>query len=288
MDAYTDEMLGNPSIKFKLVVYEQQLKDLLSSDTCALVPQITFDFNTIEVRGGKFFKLDKRGWSDEPPAQKKGSLTSARSYWNYDWKCTPKPDVFWSSFCNSFPDVIERTRALNKFYQCFFPTAMEHKTPKLTFVGPKDSGKTTWQEILKAFIPKDRTAFIGKEKNFPLSMLNESTHLIVMDDWSYENMIVDVLKQVFQGGIVAITEKYKGIRSLESRCPFYITSNKLPDFGEHNDAVMCRLAVFHTRTIPNRKKKYHRWYKSHAMECLHFMAEEISRYRFYIEEEELF
>ena len=129
---------------------------------------------------------------------------------------------------------------------------MEHKTPKLTFVGLKDSGKTTWQEILKAFIPKDRTAFIGKEKNFPLSMLNESTHLIVMDDWSYEDMIVDVLKQVFQGGVVAITEKYKGIRSLESRCPFYITSNKLPDFGEHNDAVMCRLAVFHTRTIPNR------------------------------------
>ena len=40
-------------------------------------------------------------------------------------------------------------------------------------------------------------------------MLKENTHLVVMDDWSYQDMIVDVQKQVFKVGVVTIIEKYK-------------------------------------------------------------------------------
>ena len=165
---------------------------------------------------------------------------------------------------------------------------MGHKIPKLTFLGPQDSGKSTWYEILLAFVCREDLAFIGHEKNFPLSMLNEDTKLVIMDDWSNEKIVVDVLKQVFQGGILAIAEKYKGMRTCQSKCPFYITSNKLPNFGDHHDAILARLAVFETKSMPMIDRDLHKWYRPHAMECVHFMANEISKYRFYIQPQELF
>ena len=215
VSVFIDELEGNPSVKYHLVAHTDRLKELLSSDTCALVPQIKFDDNTIEVSGGKFFKLNLRGWSDEPPHKIGGAFTSARVFFKYDWKCTPKAEVFWMSFCNSFPNLIERTRVLNKFYQCLFPKAMGHKIPKLTFLGPQDSGKSTWYEILLAFMGREDLAFIGHEKNFPLSMLSENTKLVIMDDWSKKKIVVDVLKQVFQGGKLAIAKKYKEMQTCQ-------------------------------------------------------------------------
>ena len=57
VSVFIDELEGNPSVKYHLVAHTDRLKELLSSDTCALVPQINFDDNTIEVSGGKLFRL---------------------------------------------------------------------------------------------------------------------------------------------------------------------------------------------------------------------------------------
>ena len=57
---------------------------------------------------------------------------------------------------------------------------MQHKTRKLVLYGPKDSGKTTWIEILKGVISESDVAFVGQDHNFPLSMLTDHTRLIII------------------------------------------------------------------------------------------------------------
>ena len=44
---------------------------------------------------------------------------------------------------NSFPDLEERVKVLNKLYQCLVAFRMPEKVRKLVFGGPKNSGKTS-------------------------------------------------------------------------------------------------------------------------------------------------
>ena len=50
-------------------------------------------------------------------------------------------------------------------------------------------------------------------------------------------MMVDTVMQLFQGGLIAVAEKHKNVRTLTVRCPIIVTTNVLPDFGQHQDAV---------------------------------------------------
>ena len=55
--------------------------------------------------------------------------------------------------------------------------------PQLVVSGPKDSGKTSWACVLHRIVPSERVASITSEKQLSASMINDSTKLVVIDDW---------------------------------------------------------------------------------------------------------
>ena len=87
---------------------------------------------------------------------------------------------------------------------------------------------------------------ISKEGVFARSELNEDTELVVIDEWSKETMHSDVVKTVLQGGSLTIARKLKDPCTFNSKVPFYITTNKIPDFGDDDVNVRRRLRIFNT------------------------------------------
>lgn len=285
---YIQILLANRLFRSQIAQHSERLITMFGNPHCALVPQLEMDMNTIEVMDGVFFRFDERGFSKIPPSSKRTQVSPC-AYFNYDSTKRPKADIFVQSWDNSFGhDQIQSVRAMNKFYQCFMANKMQHKTRKLVLYGPKDSGKTTWIEILKGVISESDVAFVGQDHNFPLSMLTDHTRLIIMDDWSNMEMMVDTVKQLFQGGLIAVAEKYKNVRTLTVRCPIIVTTNVLPDFGQHQDAVQRRMYICYTKSMPEVKAGLHSWYRKNAMHCIAYMAEKLNNYDFYIEKDELF
>lgn len=66
-------------------------------------------------------------------------------------------------------------------------------------VGEKDSGKTSWAKVFDGLIPECKRAAISKEKVFGLSMVDEDTQIITIDEWSEETLASDVAKIFLQG-----------------------------------------------------------------------------------------
>ena len=54
---------------------------------------------------------------------------------------------------------------------------MEQKLRKLVVHGPKDSGKSSWLNILTGVIPMERIATITEERQFSAFMITEDTEL---------------------------------------------------------------------------------------------------------------
>ena len=83
---------------------------------------------------------------------------------------------------NSFPDPGTRVNFLNKFYQCLMSGKMPHKVRKLVVHGPKDSGTTSWINVLLGIIPMTDVASITQELQFAAAMIEEHTQLVVLDE----------------------------------------------------------------------------------------------------------
>lgn len=76
-------------------------------------------------------------------------------------------------------------------------------------------------------------------------------------------------------------------RTVMNNSPFYITTNVVPDFGDENENVKRRIAIFNTTTLPVTIKDADKWIYEHAMDCLVWVANQICEHRQHIDTDEL-
>ena len=58
---------------------------------------------------------------------------------------------------------------------------MPYKVKTLVVHGPKDSGKTSWINVLLGILPISQVASVTQEHQFAASMIEESTQLVILD-----------------------------------------------------------------------------------------------------------
>ena len=76
-------------------------------------------------------------------------------------------------------------------------------------------------------------------------------------------------------------------RVVMNNSPFYITANKVPHFGDDNENVKRRIEVFETTSLPRCIPGVDRWMYDHAMDCVSWLANEITTNREHINPDEL-
>ena len=138
----------------------------------------------------------------------------------------------------------QHVRFLNKLYQFLVASKMPQKVRKLVDAGPKDSSKTFWAAIFHRLVPAEAITTITKEQQFSVAMMNETTQLVTIDEWSASTMESDLAKILLQGGWMGTAVKHTQPCCFFNTCPFYITTNNVPDFGEEQENIERRLAIF--------------------------------------------
>ena len=81
---------------------------------------------------------------------------------------------------------------------------------------------------------------------------------------------------LLQGGWITTAVKHKQQRCFFNSCPFYITTNKIPDFGAEEEHVLRRLAIYQTQSLQEIIVGAEKWIFDNAMACVSWMATEIS------------
>ena len=125
-----------------------------------MIPQLHFDHDLIEVPGNKCFKLSSRQFVATPFVENDIGKVSPRCFQDFDTSANCDGGYFSSSIFNSFPDLNERIRFLNKFYQCLLFCQLPHKVTKLVVVGDSDSGKSSWARIFLGIIPRNKVILL--------------------------------------------------------------------------------------------------------------------------------
>ena len=128
---------------------------------------------------------------------------------------------------------------------------MPQKTRKLVVAGPLDSGKTSWCKVFHRIIPPEYIASVTNEGQFSAAMITDLTQLTIIDEWSSSKMRSDLAKTILQGGWMVTSIKHALPKCVNNNCPFYISTNNVPDFGEEDDNVKRRIRVFNTSSLPN-------------------------------------
>ena len=284
---YLNKLLTNEAIRGKVLKHFSSLLRILSHPACSIVPQIEFDLDLIEVSNGFFFHIPTRVFiRNAIPAEKCGK-TSPRAFVPYNCETPPEPGYFREGILNSFPDPVVRANFCNKFYQCFLAFKMPHKIRKLVVAGPKDSGKTSWASIFHRIITPGKIASITPERQFSASMIDDETQLVFVDEWSESTLESDLAKTILQGGWMVTAMKHRLPRVVMNNSPFYITANKVPHFGDDNENVKRRIEVFETTSLPHCTPGVDRWMYDHAMDCVSWLANEITTNREHVNPDEL-
>ena len=118
-------------------------------------------------------------------------------------------------------------------------------------------------------------ASITQEAQCSLSMINEETQLVFLDEWSDRTLASDMAKVVLQGSFMVQAIKHGKPRSMENRIKFYITTDELPYFGNDDVNVKRRVRVFTTKSVDSCKANVDRWIKDNPMDCIVWCAQEI-------------
>lgn len=225
-----------------------------------------------------------------PFSENELGLVSPRSFQPYRVEDLVGFDArfFESSIENSFPDIMERANFLNKFYQCFLCQQLIHKVRKLVVVGEKDSGKTSWANVLLGLIPETKVAVLTKEKVFGSSMIKDDTELLFIDEWNADMMSSDLVKTLLQGGNFAQSIKHKLPKWQAMNVGVFITCNQLPSFEEEDENVRRRLAIYTTKTLRETSKGAPKWIKENAFKCLIWMINFINSNINHIDKDERF
>ena len=138
---------------------------------------LKLDLDLIEVSNGKSLKISKRKYICTPLKENDFRKTSPRIFTSYDSSVEPDAKFFSQKILNSFPDPETRVKFLNKFYRCLMASKMPHKVRKLFIHGPKDSGKTSWINVLLGMIPMTDVASITQERQFAAAMIEDTPSL---------------------------------------------------------------------------------------------------------------
>ena len=114
---------------------------------------------------------------------------SPRIYYDFTVKITSRDGGYFSySILNSSLEVPKRVEFLNKFYQCLLYGQLPHKAMKLVVCGTNNSGKSSWARIFLGIMNRLKIVSVTKEKTFDLSMVDEDTKLIFIDEWSEKTL----------------------------------------------------------------------------------------------------
>ena len=233
-----------------------------------ILPNISFDYDYIEVRNDRYFKLSSRQFVVCPFDDNEYGVISPRCFKHYTRGAKSDGGYFASSIENSFPDLGQKVRFLNKFYQCLLCHQLPHKVRKLVVVGEGDSGKSSWVRVLFGLIDHSKRAVLTKEQHFGASMIKDDTELLFVDEWNVKMMTSDLLKTLLQGGYFAQSVKHQSPQMQEMNAGVYLTCNNLPDFGIEQRNVDRRLAIYHTKELPVLYREATDWMEEHAMDCL--------------------
>ncbi|XP_066925566.1 uncharacterized protein [Clytia hemisphaerica] len=227
---------------------------------------------------------------------------SPRAFVKYVYKSdrVPYPLPFVQGIFNSFPGKRKRLKFLQKFYQLLLHQMFPIKERKLLVYGDSNSGKTSWFYVFQGIIGTDHIAGVTQESQFAGHMINESTEIVFMDEWSSNSLSCEEAKRVLQGGLIMLSQKHKSAKKIKYKSGFFITTNKKPRFGkkteessesewESNDmdseddenipgdkdnrAVYKRLRCFRTKSLPNEDSSVGDWLRNHCMEVFHYCSE---------------
>ena len=276
-NTYLHKLMSNETLKHGILRNLTMLVKLISNAACDLFPKISRNLDLIEVLGGKCFKISERRFIDTPLKEGDFQKLSPRMFVEYNPDVQPEPLYFKEGILNSFPEEELRARFLNKFYECLMAGKMPHKTRKLVLCGPKDSGKTSWVQVLLGVIPLRNVATITQEKQFSAAMMGEDTELVFLGEWSENTLQADLAKIVLQGGYMVTCVKHQSPKTLINKAPFYITTNELPNFGSEHDNVMRRVEVFKTQSLPSTLPNVNEWLRRNSMHCIVWAAQEIEQ-----------
>ena len=130
-------------------------------------------------------------------------------------QCRPRKSVtpFFSTCARqNFPDPAMRANFLVKFYQCLLSGQLPLKTRKLCLVGPSDSGKSSMAQVLSGL----NLATISKEKTFGLSMINDHTQLVFIDEMNADLLPADVAKIFLQGDMLTVSRKHANAEIIDN------------------------------------------------------------------------
>ena len=250
-DTYLNKLLANSTIRDSILKNIEKLVKLMSNPECELFRQLKLDLDLVEVLNGKSLKISERKFICTPLQENDFRKTSPRMFILYESSAEPDAKFFKQGILNSFPDPEIRVNFPNKFCQCLMAGKMPHKVRKLVVHGPKDSGKTSWINVLLGIIPMTDVASITQERQFAAAMIEEHTQLVVLDEWSEYTLQSDMAKSVLQGGSMVKSVKHKTAKCIENKAPFYITTNQLPNFGSEDINVQRRIVCFKTSSLQN-------------------------------------
>ena len=190
---------------------------LMSNSACELFPQLKLDLDLIEVLNGKSLAISERKIVCTPLQENDFRKTSPRMFISYDSSAEPDAKLFRQGILNSFPDP---ETFLNKFYQYLMAGKMPHKVRKLVVHGPKDSGKTSWINVLLGMIPMTDVASITQERQFAAAMIEEHTQLVVLDEWPEYTLQPDMAKSVLQGEFMESESSIKQLNASKTKPHF--------------------------------------------------------------------
>ena len=224
---------------------------------------------------GTCFKITDRAFINHPIEEKDTGKISPRMHVPYDSTTPPDPKYFGESVINSLEDPKERVNFLNKFLQCLMCGRMPQEVKKLVVIGPKDSRKTTWASVFLGIIRMKFIASIAQENQFSCAMIDEDTQIIFLDEWAERTLQSDMAKLVLQRGYMVSAVKHGKPKILDNRCPFYITTNEVPYFGNDEENVQRRIRVFKTNSLESCLTNVDRWIRDNPMDCTVWIAQEI-------------
>ena len=241
---YLNKLLSNETLKHGVLRNLQILIKLMSNSFFDVFARVHGNFDLIVILRGKCFKISERLFVDNRLSDSEFKKVSPRMFVEFDPEKDPEPLYFREGILNSFPAESVRVRFMNKFYECLMAGRMPDKIRKLLLCGPKDSGKTSWVQVLFGIIPLTKVAAITQEKQFSAAMMNEHTELLFLDEWS-ENTLQ--AKVILQGGYMVTCIKHQSPKTLVNKPPFYITTNDIPMFGSEDENVKRRVEMFETK-----------------------------------------
>ena len=88
----------------------------------------------------------------------------------------------------SFPEVPKHVEFLNKFNPCLLYGELLHTAKKLLVCDANNSGQSSWARIIVGLMNRSKIVSVTKEITIDLSVVDEDTELIFIDEWSEDTL----------------------------------------------------------------------------------------------------